>query len=91
MSKAARANRIFLDYLRNERGSTAVAPFSPRARAGVPVSIPLAWSELDVPNRPIFRVADFPTWQSRLKRDPWQKLPETHQSLDLEKAAKLLK
>ena len=90
MSKAARANRIFLDYLRNERGSTAVAPFSPRARAGVTVSIPLAWSEVDQPSRPIFRVADFPTWQSRLKQDPWKKLPETHQSLDLEKAAKLL-
>jgi bifunctional non-homologous end joining protein LigD len=90
MSKAARANKIFIDYLRNERGATAVAPFSPRARAGAPVSVPLNWSELDSSERPSFGVTDHTAWQSRLKRDPWKKLPSLKQSLDLEKAAQIL-
>lgn len=90
MSKAARVNKIFIDYLRNERGSTAVAPFSPRARAGAPVSVPLNWSELDASERPSFGVADRAAWQSRLSRDPWKKLPTLKQSLDLEKAAAIL-
>jgi bifunctional non-homologous end joining protein LigD len=46
MSKAARPGKIYLDYLRNERGSTAVAPYSTRARAGAPVSMPVGWTEL---------------------------------------------
>ncbi|HTJ29105.1 MAG TPA: DNA ligase D [Acidobacteriaceae bacterium] len=90
MSKAARANKIFIDYLRNERGATAVAPFSPRARAGAPVSVPLDWSELDAATRPSFYVADSGAWKSRLKRDPWKQLPSLKQSLDLDKAAQLL-
>jgi len=83
MSKSARAGKIYLDYLRNERGATAVAAFSPRARPGAAVSLPLRWSDLKLPERPVFHVADFPAWKSRLVRDPWKQLPETHQTLSL--------
>jgi len=47
MSKAKRKGRIFIDWLRNQRGSTAVLPYSARAREGAPVAVPLSWKELD--------------------------------------------
>ena len=46
ISKARREGRIFIDWLRNERSATAIAPFSVRARAGAPVAVPVSWQEL---------------------------------------------
>jgi bifunctional non-homologous end joining protein LigD len=81
MSKAARKDKIYLDYLRNERGATAVAPFSPRARPGAHVSLPLPWSALKEPQLPVFAVHDLADWQQRLRSDPWKTMPSLTQRL----------
>lgn len=81
MTKAARKGKIYLDYLRNERGATAVAPFSPRARAGCPVSLPLKWSDLKLAERPVFSVATFNEWKARLKNDPWKTMTTVKQRI----------
>jgi bifunctional non-homologous end joining protein LigD len=83
MSKAARKDRIFLDYLRNERGATAVAAFSPRARPGAPVSLPLNWSDLKLTERPVAHVVDFKEWKGRLNRDTWKLFFESPQRITL--------
>jgi bifunctional non-homologous end joining protein LigD len=81
MSKAARKGRIFVDYLRNERGSTAVAPYSPRARSGMAVALPLSWTDLKLPERPVFQVANFEEWQHLLNPNPWKDFVKLHQRL----------
>lgn len=75
MTKAARKGRIFLDWMRNERGATAVAPWSPRARAGMRVAVPLGWDEL-ASGPPTFAIANLGDWRSRIepKNDPWARM-----------------
>lgn len=46
MTKAKRGGKIFIDHFRNGRGATAIAPYSPRAREGAPVAMPVTWEEL---------------------------------------------
>jgi bifunctional non-homologous end joining protein LigD len=84
MSKAARRNHIYLDYLRNDRESTAVAPFSTRARPGVPVAVTLDWKEIKADSRPVFHVSDFDQWRSRLRKDPWKEMLTSPQRLTKE-------
>jgi bifunctional non-homologous end joining protein LigD len=84
MTKAARTGRIFLDYLRNQREATAVAPYSPRSRPGSAVSMPIPWTDLRLSERPVFHVTDFEEWKTRLKRDPWKGLPTTEQRITAE-------
>jgi bifunctional non-homologous end joining protein LigD len=81
MTKSARTGKIFLDYLRNERGATAVAPYSPRARAGIRVAMPLTWAELDRTDPKQFAVVSFDQWKARLKRDPWLAMNKVHQQV----------
>jgi bifunctional non-homologous end joining protein LigD len=70
--KAVRRGRIFIDYLRNVRGATAVATYSTRARPGAPVSTPVGWSELAGMARPEdFTVQTVPERLRSLRRDPW--------------------
>ena len=59
MSKAKRKGKIFIDYLRNQRGSTAVMPYSVRAREQAPVAAPIGWEELaDIDKAGTFTICD---------------------------------
>ncbi len=76
MSKAKRVGRIFLDYLRNDRMSTAVAPLSPRMRPGATVSMPLHWSEVRAGLDPTrFTMSSVPTLLAKGK--PWADYSES--------------
>jgi bifunctional non-homologous end joining protein LigD len=73
VAKRARRGRIFIDFLRNDRGSTAVAPFSTRALPQASVSTPLEWDELSEGLRSDhFTVGNVRHRLGFLKRDPWQ-------------------
>ncbi|HLH92577.1 MAG TPA: DNA ligase D [Xanthobacteraceae bacterium] len=82
MAKRARRGRIFIDYLRNGRGATAVAAFSTRARPYAPVSTPLAWEELTEGVRPDhFTVDNLRERLDFLRRDPWEGFFEVRQRI----------
>ena len=68
-----RKNKIFVDYLRNGFGATAVAAFSPRWRPGVGVSTPVAWEEIDDDIRGThFNLHNVPERVAKQRKDPWK-------------------
>jgi bifunctional non-homologous end joining protein LigD len=88
--KRTRKDKIFVDYLRNQRGGSAIANFSTRARAGAPVAAPLAWDELKgLKVAAAYDVKTMPLRLKRLKRDPWEGFFTTRQSINA-KALKAL-
>ena len=81
-SKEKRKGRIFIDYLRNAEGATAIAAYAVRARANAPVSTPIAWSELASDVRfDHFNVRNIPDRVARLREDPWAAFDRTRQSV----------
>jgi bifunctional non-homologous end joining protein LigD len=81
MTKAARTNKIFVDYLRNEREATAVAPYSSRARLGMAAALPLEWTELKGLKAPKYLIARFDEWKERLRKDPWKAMLTSNQEI----------
>ena len=72
MTKAKRTGKIFIDFFRNDRGATAVAPYSTRARPGAPVAVPLDWSEAAPTLSPAhFTVETVPRRLAQMPDDPW--------------------
>lgn len=82
ISKAEREGRIFIDYLRNDPTSTAVAPYSTRSRAGAPVAMPLRWDQLTKSLDPCdYTIRTVPAKIARQKADPWAEMLEVKQLL----------
>lgn len=79
MSKSARRGKIFIDYLRNERGATSIVAYSTRAKPEATVSMPISWTELSKLKSP--QQFDIRNTQERLvkmRKDPWKQLSQTH-------------
>ncbi|MGO4524224.1 non-homologous end-joining DNA ligase [Microvirga sp. 2MCAF35] len=80
--KQEREGRIFIDYLRNNREASAIAPYSTRSRPGAPVATPIAWEELSPDLRPNgFSVKNLSKRLASLKRDPWAEMGKVDQVL----------
>lgn len=80
--KEKRRGKILVDYLRNSRGSTAVASYSTRARRGAPVATNLAWEELDsLASAAAYDIASLPRRLAALEDDPWAGFSEPSQSI----------
>jgi bifunctional non-homologous end joining protein LigD len=78
--KEKRKGKIFIDWLRNGRGATSVAPYSIRARQGARVSMPIAWDELDSVAPADIDMAD--AVLRIQKKDPWEGFFQTDQMLE---------
>jgi bifunctional non-homologous end joining protein LigD len=82
MAKTARTGKIFVDYLRNQRGGTAIANYSTRARKGATVAVPLRWDELKaLKSAAPYNVKTLPARLKTLRADPWNGFFKTRQSI----------
>jgi bifunctional non-homologous end joining protein LigD len=85
-TKAQRRGRIFIDYLRNGRGATAICPFSTRARRGAPVAWPVTWAQLaKLESAKPASVETAPGMLKKRRSDPWAGYFDVDQVLPLEK------
>lgn len=82
MSKAKRKGRIFIDYLRNTRGATAIASYSVRAREGAPIAVPLRWDELGASQSDRYTVGNIRRRLGALRSDPWADFHDAEVPLD---------
>lgn len=82
MGEQNRVGKIYIDYLRNQKMASTVAPFSARARSGLPVSAPLVWDELDdIAGSAMWTIRTLPDRLAALKKDPWADFPAKPQRL----------
>jgi bifunctional non-homologous end joining protein LigD len=82
MSKAKRKGRIYVDFLRNQRTATFIAPFSTRAKPGAPVSVPIFWEELEEGVRSNqFNTTTLPRRLQSLQEDPWAEIDNQRQGI----------
>ena len=82
MAKKVRTQKIFVDYLRNQRGGTAICNYSTRARPGATVACPLRWDELKgLKTAAPYNVRTLPARLKTLKGDPWEGYFSTRQSI----------
>jgi bifunctional non-homologous end joining protein LigD len=81
MSKRRRKNKIFVDYLRNGSGATAIAPYSARARPGAPVACPVSWRDLRRVDPRELDVYTVPKLLAGKRKDPWEPLLKVAQTL----------
>jgi len=88
-SKNERKAKIFIDYLRNNREASAVAPYSSRSRPGAPVATPVGWEELTQDLKPDgFTVQNLGKRLMSLREDPWKRIAEIDQVLPEAKRSK---
>ncbi|MCP1364630.1 hypothetical protein BIS06_05210, partial [Halomonas sp. BBD48] len=83
MAKNKREGRIFIDYLRNGRGATAIASYSVRARENAPVCVPVRWDELNAALRSDrYTIENLKRRLAALREDPWAGYDDTARPLD---------
>lgn len=89
MTKSKRSGKIYLDYLRNQRGATSIAPYSTRSRPQAPVATPVSWDELTKNfDDTFYTIKSLPKRLTVLKKDPWAEFYKLNQPLKLLKLKK---
>ncbi|MGC1854978.1 MAG: non-homologous end-joining DNA ligase [Candidatus Aquirickettsiella sp.] len=84
MSKTKRKGKVFVDYLRNQRGASSIAPYSTRIKKNAAVATPLSWNELNTRIKSdTFTVKNLPQRLAKLKQDPWADFYLLKQKLSL--------